>query len=116
MTPMFFTIGNKKPIKIIPNTQAQVDGHPVLTYTYNIYSNVNLNDQTTLSRQESELLLQEKLDPTYLGYITFEDPGKVFTYTADGKDRLSSTEIEEIIENISHYRDHPRMWQFESNK
>jgi hypothetical protein len=113
MTPIFFTIGNKKPIKIIPNTQAQVNGHPVLTYTYNIYKNVNLDNKATSDRQESELLLQEKRDPNYLGYITFEAPGKVFTYTADGHDGLSSGEIEEIIENISHYRDHPGMWQLE---
>jgi hypothetical protein len=114
MTPIFFTIGNKRPIKIIPNTQARVDGHPVLTYTYNIYRNNNLNNEAASNKQESELLLEEKHDRNYLGYITFEDPGKIFTYTADGNERLSAGEIEEIIENISHYRDHPGMWQFKS--
>ncbi|MFA6086453.1 hypothetical protein [Mucilaginibacter sp.] len=110
MTPIFFTVGHGKSVKIIPNTQAQVNGHPVLTYTYNIYKNGGLDNKATLRRQESELLLEHKLDPNYLGYITFEDPGKVFTYTADGHDVLSATEIEEIIENISHYRDHPGLW------
>lgn len=110
MTPIFFTVGNEKPVKIIPNIQAQVNGHPVLTYTYNIYNDGGLDDKAKLRTQESELLLEHKLDPSYLGYITFEDPGKIFTYTADGNDVLSAAEVEEIIENISHYRDHPGLW------
>lgn len=110
MTPIFFTVGDGKPVKIIPNTQAQVDGHPVLTYTYNIYYDAGHDDDLLSDRQESELLLEKKLDPNYLGYITFEDPGKIFTYTADGQEDLTSTEVEEIIENISHYRDNPGLW------
>ena len=112
MTPIFFTVGNNRPVKVIPNTQAQVDGHPVLTYTYNVYSKAETDDLEN-ALQESELLLEKKLDPSYLGYITFEDPGKMFTYTADGQEELTSSEVEEIIENISHYRDHPGMWSLE---
>jgi hypothetical protein len=112
MTPIFFTVGNNRSVKVIPNTQAQVDGHPVLTYTYNIYSKTN-PDELDDHLQESELLLEKKLDPSYLGFITFEDPGKMFTYTADGQEELTSSEVEEIIENISHYRDHPGMWSLE---
>ncbi|GGH16177.1 hypothetical protein [Mucilaginibacter phyllosphaerae] len=109
MTPIFFTVGNDRAIKVIPNTQAEVNGHPVLTYTYNIYNNGELNEEQE-HRQESELLLETKTDPTYLGFITFEDPGKLFTYTADGYEELTSHEVEEIIENISHYRDQPGLW------
>ena len=46
-----------------------------------------------------------------MGYITFEQPGCLFTYTADGMTELSSDEVEEIIEQISEYRDTPSMWQ-----
>ncbi|RYU90051.1 hypothetical protein EWM62_10950 [Mucilaginibacter terrigena] len=112
MIPIFFTVGNERPVKVIPNTQAQVDGHQVLTYTYNIYNDGGF-DIDEENRQESELLLEKKVDPNYLGYITFEDPGKMFTYTADGRDELTTHEVEEIIENISHYRDHPGMWNIE---
>jgi hypothetical protein len=112
MTPIFFLVGDKRPVKVIPNTQAQVDGHPVITYTYNIYSDIK-TDEFENELQESELLLEKKLDPNYLGYITFEDPGKLFTYTADGQGELTSTEVEEVIENISHYRDHSGMWSLE---
>ncbi|MCO5934282.1 hypothetical protein NAF17_01915 [Mucilaginibacter sp. RB4R14] len=99
-------------MKIIPNTQAQVNGHQVLTYTYNIYRNSEL-DEVEEHRQESELLLETKTDPNYLGYITFVYPGKLFTYTADGHDGLTSHEVEAIIENITHYRDHPGLWSVE---
>ena len=112
MTPIFFKVGGNRPVKVIPNTQAQVDGHPVLTYTYNVYRDSG-NDDFDEQQQESELLLEKKLDPSYLGYITFEDPGKMFTYTADGREELTSDEVEEIIENISHYRDHPGMWSLD---
>lgn len=110
MTPICFIVGNERPVKIIPNTQAHVNGHPVLTYTYNIYSDGEPDDEPTGQRRESELLLEKKLDPNYLGFITFEEPGRLFTYTADGHDELTSAEVEEIIENITHYRDNPGMW------
>ncbi|MFD0792554.1 hypothetical protein ACFQZX_02935 [Mucilaginibacter litoreus] len=113
MLPIYFTIGEDKHIKVIPNTQAQVNGHPVLTYTYNIYLRSEHEDEALEQQQEAELLLDKKLSPNYLGYITFEEPGRMFSYTPDGKDELTATEIEEIIENISHYRDHPGMWQLE---
>jgi len=96
---------------ILPNTQAQADGHAVITYTYNIYRDNGMEDASLINTQRSEQLLEKKLDENYLGFITFEDPGKMFTYTADGRDELSTEEVEEIIENITHYRDHPGLWQ-----
>ena len=115
MTPIYFTVGDDRRVKVIPNTQAQVDGHPVLTYTYNVYNDEDI-DEAEMLAQESELLLEKKLDPNYLGYITFEDPGKMFTYTADGQQELTSGEVEEIIENITHYRDHPGMWAIDDTR
>lgn len=107
--PIYFTVEGKA-VKVIPNTEAHLDGHQAITYTYNIYNDGDPHDDLTEQRQESELLLEKKLDPNYLGFITFEDPGRLFTYTADGHDELTSAEVEEIIENITHYRDNPGMW------
>lgn len=112
MTPIFFSVGDNRQIKVMPNTQASVDGHPVITYTYNVYNDGDIDDAEMLA-QESELLLEKKTDPNYLGYITFEEPGRMFTYTADGHEELTSNEVEEIIENITHYRDHPGMWSLD---
>lgn len=111
MNPIFFKVSSNLPVMIIPNTDAHVDGHPVLTYTYNIYRDTGFEDPAMIHLKEKELLLDKKTSTNYMGFITFEDPGKLFTYTADGQEELSSEEVEEVIENISHYRDHPGMWQ-----
>ncbi|AMR31937.1 hypothetical protein A0256_11135 [Mucilaginibacter sp. PAMC 26640] len=96
---------------IIPNTDGHVNGHPVLTYTYNVYRDVGFEDASMIKIKEKELLLDKKTSKNYMGYITFESPGKLFTYTADGNEDLSSDEVQEIIENITHFREHPGMWQ-----
>jgi len=94
---------------VIPDSQAHLDGHTILTYTYSIFKNTTGGDDEFLEK-ESVLHIEKKHDPDYLGYITFEQPGKLFTYTADGSEDLASDEVEEIIELISHYRDTPKLW------
>lgn len=111
MTPIFFTVGTELPVMVIPNTEAHLDGHVAITYTYNIYRDGGFEDPAMIHLKENELLLEKKKSANYMGFITFEQPGKLFTYTADGHEELSSDEVQEIIENISHYRDHPGMWQ-----
>jgi hypothetical protein len=110
MQPIFITVGAKLPLMVIPDSQAHVDGHPVLTYTYSIYRAKNGQDTTSFEQKQSSLHLENKDDPDYMGYITFEEPGRLFTYTADGQQELSSDEVQETIELISEYRDSPRMW------
>lgn len=41
-----------------------------------------------------------------MGVILFEAPDRLFTYKA-GQQELSSNEVEEVIEQITHYRDTP---------
>ena len=95
---------------VIPDTTAHVNGHPVLTYTYSIFLDNGLNAPLQARTKESILHLRKINDPNYLGYITFEKPGRLFSYTADG-DGLSSDEVQEIIENLSEVRDNPSMWE-----
>ncbi|SDF74755.1 hypothetical protein SAMN05216464_1287 [Mucilaginibacter pineti] len=113
MKPIQMTIGDRSPLMIIPDSEAHVDGHPVLTYTYSVYQ-LEL-PAADAGRVNIEKLSgpQRKEEPRYLGYITFEQPGKLFTYTADGHDDLSGAEVEEIIEKLNEYRDSPQMWQIE---
>jgi len=59
---------------------------------------------------ENMLSPSGKQDPRSIGYITFEEPDKVFSYTADGRDELNSRDVQEIIEQITEYRDSPQMW------
>ena len=96
---------------VIPDTQAQADGHAVITYTYSVFKDTSHDNPAHEAIKSSELHLQKHTDPNYMGFITFEYPGWLFTYTADGKLQLTADEVEEIIEQISHYRDNPGMWR-----
>jgi hypothetical protein len=59
---------------------------------------------------ENMLSPSGKQDLGYMGYITFEEPDKLFSYTADRRDELNSRKVQEIIEQITEYRDSPQMW------
>lgn len=111
MQPIFTTIGTKLPIMIIPDSQAHLDGHIVLTYTYSIYKDGGNKTKAHAQEKDAHLHLKQNNDPDYMGYITFEQPGHLFTYTSDGAEELNATEVEELIEIISHYRDTPGMWE-----
>ena len=111
MKPIHITIAKKRPLIIMPDSQAHADGHAVLTYTYSVYRDQKNGDTNQFFEKEANLHLEKNNDPDYMGYITFEQPGRLFTYTADGATELSSDEVEEIIEQISEYRDTPTMWQ-----
>ena len=39
MKPIFITVGSALPLMILPDTEAHLDGHPVITYTYSLYRN-----------------------------------------------------------------------------
>jgi hypothetical protein len=52
-------------------------------------------------------------DPDYYGKIIFEKPGQFFTYE-EGNRSLSRSEVEELIEYISHVRDNPGLWKTEN--
>jgi len=45
-----------------------------------------------------------------MGYITFDAPDRVFTYTDDGHKPLTRDEVEEVIEKITYYRETPKLW------
>jgi len=111
MKPLFFTLGNRKKIMIIPDTMAHMDGHPILTYTYSIFLDTGFNSPLQARSKESVLHLEKIDDPNYLGHITFEKPGQLFNYTADTDNPLNSDEIQEIIENLTEVRDDPSMWE-----
>ncbi|GAC1305326.1 MAG: hypothetical protein NVSMB24_14050 [Mucilaginibacter sp.] len=95
---------------VIPDTQAHLNGHAVLTFTYSIFLDDGLNAPQQSRSKESTLHLEVNNDPRYCGHITFEKPGHLFQYTADGVNELNSDEVQEIIENLSHVRDNPSLW------
>jgi len=113
MKPIFTTVGDNHHLLIIPDSEASANGHAVLTYTYSIYTDHYNGSGEFIEKKERKLHLEIKNDPDYLGYITFEQPGKLFSYTADGPDEIPGDEVQEIIEIINHYRDTPRLWMID---
>lgn len=109
MHPLYFTIGNHKKLLIIPDTIAHLDGHAILTFTYSIFKDDGHNSVHKDRRREDTLHLAEIEDPNYYGFITFEKPDHIFSYNP-GQRRLNNSEVEEIIEYLSHVRDNPSLW------
>lgn len=108
MKPFYFTTHNKQPLTIIPDTMAHIDGHPILTYTYSLYRG---HSEKRLPIRVNRQHLEKNPDPDFLGVITFEAPGKMFTYTPHNKHQLDARDVEEIIEFLSDIRDNPRYWK-----
>lgn len=113
MKPIFFTIDNHLPLKIIPDTQAHLDGHTVLAYNYNIFLDNAKNDPIKELTKDADS--DNMTDPDYYGYITFEKPGGIFSYTPGDQRTLSQNEIEDVIEQLNHYRDNPDLWDTNDN-
>jgi hypothetical protein len=61
-----------------------------------------------LSPWASAVIFKEEI--TGFGFITFEKPGSVFSYTADGQQELTSEEATELFEHLSDVRDNPALW------
>lgn len=109
MRPINVNIGTNLHLLVVPDSEAHVDGHPVLTYIYDIFRNRKIAEGQPVNADEN-LGPQKKVNPDYMGHITFEQPGKIFLYTADGTESLTSDEVEQVIEQITHYRDTPSLW------
>ncbi|OCX50780.1 hypothetical protein BEL04_18780 [Mucilaginibacter sp. PPCGB 2223] len=101
MKPLYFSVDNNKPLMVVPETKVELDGHPVISVNYHIYKK---------HQYDYDAEPVKKDNPDYMGYITFEIPDKVFSYTADGYQELSSDEVREAIEKITYYRENPELW------
>lgn len=109
MKPIFFTLTSKLRLMAIPDTQAHLDGHPVISYTYSLYIDRDRGHDEQAATKEASLHLDKNADPDYLGVVAFEQPANVFSYTS-GQHELSVTEVEEVIEHLTHIRDNPPLW------
>ncbi len=110
MKPFYLQLSSGLHLEIIPNIKVHLDGHTVITRTYSIYRADNDNAILDDSRHAADASSAKENDPDYCGYITFEKPGKLFTYTADGTFELDTEDISETIEQLSYIRDNPALW------
>lgn len=109
MSVFYFMIGSDLPVMVVPETRVYMDGHPILTHSYSLYKDGSADDLEDVSSPDDQ---KKQTNPNYLGYITFEIPGRVFNYVPDGQQSLSREEVEQAVEQISHYRDNPDMWKY----
>jgi hypothetical protein len=110
MKALYFTLENNRKVMIIPDTQAHLNGHTIITHTYSVFEDTGLGNPLIARSKESTLHMEHIKDPNYYGFITFEAPGRIFSYTADGQQVLTSDETTEIIEHLSDVRDNPALW------
>jgi hypothetical protein len=109
MNPIFLTIRGELALRIIPDSIAHVDGHPILTRSYSIYNDTGKSNAIQFKKEE-KLHLEKKDDPDYRGEIIFEKPGRFYRYVAEDEQRLDIFEIQELVEKLSEYRDDPSNW------
>ncbi|MDN3547834.1 hypothetical protein [Mucilaginibacter aquaedulcis] len=110
MIPLFFQPHSALSLMIFPDTLAHLDGHTIITHTYSIFSDLGTTNRQLIRSRESMLHLEKIDDPNYYGFITFEMPDKLFTYTADGHLLLETGEVEQVIEFLSDIRTNPGLW------
>jgi hypothetical protein len=110
MKTLYFTLENDLKVMVIPDTQAHLDGHAIITHTYSIFKDSGSGNPLLSRSKESTLHLEHIKDPDYYGFITFEVPGFAFSYTADGQRELGSAEVTELIGHLSDVRDNPLLW------
>jgi len=109
MSPIFFTVDHNMPLMIVPNVEVHLNGHTVLTYTYDVF--LNKNEQNALQGNTLNDVIKDKANNAgYLGFITFERKDNNYKYSGDGAVQLSRAIIEEIIEKIKLYRQNPGSW------
>ena len=110
MEPLFFSLSSHLPLMVIPDTMAHLDGHTIITRTYSIFKDIGAGNPLLSRSKENTLHLEHIKDPEYFGYITFEQPGRLFDCTADGQQELTIDETAELIEHLSTIRDNPALW------
>jgi hypothetical protein len=111
MQPIYLEIADKQPVMVIPESDGHMDGHPVLTYSYMLYKD-DIASKALRNVNTDELLSPERIkNPNYAGRLIFEQPGRLFSYEADGPNHLSPGEVEQIIEELTHYRENPTLWR-----
>jgi len=102
MVPLFFSLGNRLELMVIPDSDAHLNGHTVIINTYSVFKDMANRDPRQSKSKEASLHLERIDDPEYYGYLTRNKPDTVFTYIADGKKELSADELEQLIEQITY--------------
>ena len=104
MKTLHFTLASDLKVMVIPDTQAHLDRHTIITHTYSVFRDIDAGNPLVARSKESTLHLEQINDPDYFGFVTFEKPGSIFSYTADGPNELTDGEATELIEHLNDVR------------
>jgi len=108
----FYILVNKiMPVIVIPDADAHVDGHPVLTYSYTLYKSDQGMEVIFTLDTDALIAPAKRKHPDYLGTIYYEELKSEYTYSADGLNELGHHEVAEIIKLIVYYRNNPAIWR-----
>ena len=102
---------NITPIIVIPDVNAHVDGHPILTSSYTLYKSDRTHDKLHMLNTDKHLAPEKLKHPDYLGTVFYEESDRSISYSADGLNELSHYEVEDIIKQINSYRKNSGIWQ-----
>lgn len=109
MIPIYIKV-DSLPLTIVPETNVAMDGHPILTFRYFLFRDVEANG-TVSEATKLKNMQMAGTNPNYFGHLTFDQPGQMFTYTSNEKHELATEEVEQVIEQITYYREHPELWK-----
>jgi hypothetical protein len=112
MEALFQKLASGNAVIIVPQVTIEQDGHPILCHRYDIFK---ANGQRSAEQIQKKVAASKKGkidDIDYLGELTFEIPGKLFSYTFHEKE-LSTEDAHEIIDVITNIRENPSLWSFD---
>jgi hypothetical protein len=110
MKPWYFTLKSGRTVMILPHPEVKHDGHPIISYNYNVFKSephINMPDALTAA----ETKIPDTDHPDFLGYISFEQPGRQYSYNSQSEWALNRHEVAELIDQINYLRDNPHLWQ-----
>jgi hypothetical protein len=110
MKTLYLTLYTNRNLVILPDSQAHLNGHTVITKSYSIFKDSGVNHPDNIESKRNEELLEPLNDPDYLGILRFDVPDKLFTYTS-GNTSLETEEVSELIELLSGIRENPAHWR-----
>lgn len=124
MKYLMFNFKSGVPMIIKPDIDAHMNSHPIITWTYSVFRNQNvfyedvemptpvLIEDGRLKLMQNGEDLDKKLEEGYIGFMTIEEPDGKITYTHEGEDDLNPDEIEEVLDQIEHYRNNSGLWKY----
>lgn len=110
MKPIVFHLDSDRTVQVLPDVLVEMDGHPIISYTYSLFTHTGKKHESPRPKP-NVLDTDHILDPDYLGFITFEEPDRIFSYTSSGNDILSPEDVTELIEKLTEMRKNPHLWE-----